>query len=200
MKSFTEEKRKKIVEKLFMEGKLLFQQYGIKKTNIRELAASVGIAPGTFYQFFRSKEELYFRILEKEELKIKTILLEKYSGSEPNEETLNQFLLDGIELVLTNDFMKKAIIEGDIQNMVQQLSQDVLEQHMAEDEHLLIPMLKKWKISGSNQQLKLFSSVLRALFMLVTHQKEIGEDHFRYTIEFYTKAISAQIFKERKTK
>ena len=66
-KTFTGKEKEIIRKTLITKGRELFSKYGLKKTSITELTNSAGIAQGTFYNFFESKEELYFEILEQEE-------------------------------------------------------------------------------------------------------------------------------------
>src|SRR5690625_5412597 len=70
---------------LIEQGKFLFSKYGFQKTSIREITKDVGIAQGTFYSFFKSKEELYFVILESEEKGIREQLfnVEKFKEQQP---------------------------------------------------------------------------------------------------------------------
>ncbi|UAL26941.1 TetR/AcrR family transcriptional regulator [Bacillus paralicheniformis] len=67
MPKFTEKEKEAIRSALVQSGRELFAQLGLKKTSVGELTASAGIAQGSFYTFFNSKEELYFEILQEEE-------------------------------------------------------------------------------------------------------------------------------------
>jgi len=60
---FTKEARQVIRQSLLQQGRKLFLRYGLRKTNVGELARAAGIAKGTFYHFFDSKEELFTEIL-----------------------------------------------------------------------------------------------------------------------------------------
>lgn len=60
---FSEEDKKQLTLQIHRNAIALFEQKGIKKTSIEELAASVGIAKGTFYHFYRSKGELVAGII-----------------------------------------------------------------------------------------------------------------------------------------
>lgn len=55
-KVYTDEKRIEIKEQLMTAGIELIKKYGMKKMNIEEITKKVGIAQGTFYNFFKSKE------------------------------------------------------------------------------------------------------------------------------------------------
>lgn len=55
-KVYSDEKRLEIREQLMKTGVELIRQYGMKRMSIEELTRKVGIAQGTFYNFFKSKE------------------------------------------------------------------------------------------------------------------------------------------------
>lgn len=62
-KAFSEEEKGRIHGRLLEAGRKRFTRYGLKKTTIEELAGAAGIAKGSFYLFFDSKEELYVALL-----------------------------------------------------------------------------------------------------------------------------------------
>lgn len=61
-KIYSEEKRQEIKEKLIEAGLELIKQKGMRKTSVEEITKKVGIAQGTFYNFFKSKEILIYEI------------------------------------------------------------------------------------------------------------------------------------------
>jgi AcrR family transcriptional regulator len=64
MKSFTEQERNNINEKLIYECSLSWQKYGYKKTNINDLCAKAGISKGAFYLFYDTKESLFIETIK----------------------------------------------------------------------------------------------------------------------------------------
>ena len=56
---FTEKEQEKIREELFLAGIKLIKEHGIQKTTVDKLTRSCGIAKGSFYLFYSSKEEAY---------------------------------------------------------------------------------------------------------------------------------------------
>jgi AcrR family transcriptional regulator len=80
-KIYSNERKLEIKEQLFDAGLELIQQSGLKGMNIDVLTKKVGIAQGTFYNFFASKEILVFYLVKRyqEQLnhKIEDIVLKK---------------------------------------------------------------------------------------------------------------------------
>jgi AcrR family transcriptional regulator len=63
MKTFDDDERREIKARLVAAGKRSFGERGVKGTGIQDLAAEAGIATGSFYVFYESKERLFFDIL-----------------------------------------------------------------------------------------------------------------------------------------
>ena len=59
---YSPEKRQDIKNQLLVTGLALLKQYGMKKMSIEQITQKVGIAQGTFYNFFRSKEMLVLEL------------------------------------------------------------------------------------------------------------------------------------------
>lgn len=60
---FSQEDKDRIKTRLLIEGREMMLKRGITKTNIDELAEHAGIAKGTFYHFFPSKQEFILEII-----------------------------------------------------------------------------------------------------------------------------------------
>lgn len=63
--NFTESERNNLFEKFYEEGYILLKNFGYKKLKVSDIAKSVGIATGTFYNFFGSKDEFIIWLIKK---------------------------------------------------------------------------------------------------------------------------------------
>lgn len=61
---FSEKKRREISNQIKEAALRLFETKGIRKTTVAELAESVGIAKGTFYNFYATKGQLVAEIMD----------------------------------------------------------------------------------------------------------------------------------------
>lgn len=61
---FSEEKRKELEKDIKAAALRMFGEKGIRNTTVSEIAQSVGIAKGTFYNFFESKGALICSIID----------------------------------------------------------------------------------------------------------------------------------------
>lgn len=79
---FTEEQQNEIREKLFRAGIKYLKTYGVQKITVDKLVAAAGIAKGSFYNFYKSKEEFLFALSEYAGNKMDEMLRRKLRGRE----------------------------------------------------------------------------------------------------------------------
>src|SRR5690625_1385348 len=116
-RGFNHHERKVIQKELLKHGQELFSHYGFKKTSISELSKLAGIAQGTFYNFYDSKEALFFEVLDKEEAKVKEILLnDSITESEVTRESFKKFLMKALDLIDNNPFIRMLFLGEEYEN------------------------------------------------------------------------------------
>ena len=74
-KGFTEHEKELIGKRLLEQGYRQFSAYGLKKTNIEEIAEAAGISKGAFYNFYESKEALFMDVIELAEIRFRQEML-----------------------------------------------------------------------------------------------------------------------------
>lgn len=79
---FTEEQQNAIREALFRAGMEYLKAYGVQKMTVDKLVAAAGIAKGSFYHFYKSKEEFLFALSEYTGGKMSEMLRRKLAGRE----------------------------------------------------------------------------------------------------------------------
>jgi len=60
------EKEEIIIKEISTSAKKLFQQYGLHKTTMEDIAKSAGKGKSTLYYYFKSKDEIFDRVIEEE--------------------------------------------------------------------------------------------------------------------------------------
>ncbi|MFR1571320.1 MAG: TetR/AcrR family transcriptional regulator, partial [Christensenellales bacterium] len=62
--AFTDYETEQLRKALLKETRRCAVTLGMKKTSVDQLTKAVGIAKGSFYKFYESKEMLFFAVLE----------------------------------------------------------------------------------------------------------------------------------------
>ena len=189
-RGFSEQELIAIRQHLIDEAKKQYRSKGFK-TGIKDVTDAIGIAPGSFYKFFSSKEELIFTILEEEEASIKANLLNEFQQvTSPDE--IASFLLRGIELASDNPFIELMMSPTQMSALSRKIPKEQFERHMKQDQFSIEKVLP----IQNHPNKKTISSAIRAFFLLTLHKREIGEDEFQNTLRFYAKALAHEILRE----
>lgn len=195
-KRFDEKEKLQIRQKLMNAGRRLFTQYGVKKTNVSELTSTAGIAAGSFYTFYRSKEELFFDLLEEEEQNIQGRLLRKIEGRPMTKSLFKTFLQEGFTLLTENPFFKQVMLADQLETVIRRLPPDRLERNYNQDQHYLLPLVKQWQTDGLLREAnpELIVSMIRSVILLSLHKKEIGEQVYGATLELLIDTLAEGLF------
>jgi len=179
-------------QSLIEAGRELFIQYSLQKTTIQDITQSVGVATGTFYNYFSSKEHLYFAVLEQEEKVMQQTLkdIPEIKGRN-RREILHELLSKVVFDIQRNPFIQQLLDSDQLKRLTHKLPQAVLEDHFKRDEDTFVSVVQVWQKHGliNHQNPTKVASIIRALFVLTLHEYEIGKDYFETTIEWYIERI-----------
>lgn len=193
VRAFNREEKEILRQQLIQKGKELFERFGLKKTSITELTKAVGIAQGTFYQFFASKELLFFEIIELEELKIKEKMF-SFIESHPQmtKDLFKEFLLLALKEIDGNPIIRSLINENNYEQLMRKLPQERVIQHIKRDSDLLLPIIKLWQDQNIiiKERAEVISGVIRGFILMSLHRKELGTEIYDKTIELYAEFIA----------
>lgn len=178
-KGFTAREKEIIRKKLIKHGKELFSFYGLKKTTITELCKAAGIAQGSFYNFFNSKEDLYLEILESEERASQEKFFRDYFSSGKMTKELFKGFLNDLIFTLENNALLNRLFIGDEYDVLQRkLPENEEDNNLSADSDVLVPLVRNWQkedllIEGDPE---VIAGLIRAYILIILHKKEIGEE------------------------
>lgn len=128
--AFTEEESKRIRQELILAGIRLSKELGVQKMSVEKLTAAVGIAKGSFYLFFGSKEDFILEAAAYASEETQKMLLKKLNGRTQMSahefmEFFNEYLHSDLDLMngltvsdfywLKNHIKKQVLFDPDIQ-------------------------------------------------------------------------------------
>ncbi|MFZ5351333.1 MAG: TetR/AcrR family transcriptional regulator [Bacillota bacterium] len=199
-KAFNDKEKEIIKRKLMEKGKEMFELYGLKKTSISDLTKAVGIAQGSFYSFFESKELLYYEIVEQihEEIQEK-LLKNSIILKEITRDSFKDFMMQAFELVGNNAILKRMLMENEYEYLVRKLPEERLMEHAKTDVKNLVPLIEHWQSLGMviDRDPLLIVNLVRTLFVNILHKKEIGEELFKPTMELLVELVAKGLIIER---
>ena len=193
--AFTTEEKEVIRKKLHKVAKECLQRYGVKKTTVDQMAAMVDISKGSFYNFYSSKEMLFFAVLEEYQIDVMNRLTEQL-GMETKIDTnrLVQLLYDFYQ-DFRYSFMYTIFKNHEMELLVRKLPKEVITNHHLIDDRMVKKIVSRINIR-ENVSVEIVSALFRTIAMTILHIEEIGEEQFDTTLKLVIQGIVEQITKE----
>ena len=193
--AFTTEEKEVIRKKLHKVAKECLQRYGVKKTTVDQMAAMVDISKGSFYNFYSSKEMLFFTVLEEYQIDVMNRLTEQL-GMETKIDTnrLVQLLYDFYQ-DFRYSFVYTIFKNHEMELLVRKLPKEVITNHHLIDDRMVKKIVSRINIR-ENVSVEIVSALFRTIAMTILHIEEIGEEQFDTTLKLVIQGIVEQITKE----
>ena len=193
--AFTTEEKEVIRKKLHKVAKECLQRYGVKKTTVDQMAAMVDISKGSFYNFYSSKEMLFFTVLEEYQIDVMNRLTEQL-GMETKIDTnrLVQLLYDFYQ-DFRYSFMYTIFKNHEMELLVRKLPKEVIINHHLIDDRMVKKIVSRINIR-ENVSVEIVSALFRTIAMTILHIEEIGEEQFDTTLRLVIQGVVEQITKE----
>ena len=193
--AFTSEEKEVIRKKLHKVAKECLQRYGVKKTTVDQMAAMVDISKGSFYNFYSSKEMLFFAVLEEYQIDVMNRLTEQL-GMETKIDTnrLVQLLYDFYQ-DFRYSFMYTIFKNHEMELLLRKLPKEAITNHHLIDDRMVKKIVSRINIR-ENVSVEIVSALFRTIAMTILHIEEIGEEQFDTTLKLVIQGIVEQITKE----
>ncbi|WP_049971630.1 TetR/AcrR family transcriptional regulator [Haladaptatus cibarius] len=197
MRGFDENQRERIRSELIEAGRDLFAQYGLQKTTIADLTDAVGIANGTFYQFFDSKELLYFEVVQREGHEIaEEIIANSLAAEDDPERAIRKFLRALVETMETNPLFERLMVGDEWDKMmrtVDEVSEEEMDARRAESFAHVLPYIEQWQ---EEEKLRdddpvAIVGTMGSVKFLVPYREQIGEEYYPIIRDMLIETIAA---------
>ena len=177
--AFTEQKNEMIRKDLLDEALRCAVTVGMRKTSVEQLTEAVGIAKGSFYKVFPSKELLFFAVLENthaETYAVAEKALQDNAELPPTErattERAAKIILAACKYL--SDTKAMTFIENDAEYLLRRIPSDIKAAHYHDDEVHIRQILEASGLVPKGG-MDLAAATVRGLILTVSHQGEIGE-------------------------
>jgi AcrR family transcriptional regulator len=208
MAGFDDAERERIRRTLRETGRDLFARYGLEKTTIGDLTDPAGIANGTFYRFYDSKEQLYFEILREEGERLAAeILAESFErvgdeGDLDAEAAIVAFLTLLCEEIETNPLVRRLVADDDRSRLMAQFSDEELEAERAESLSYVVPYVERWQAEGRLREgdPEVVAAAMGVVKFVAYRKDDFGDDEFyRAVRDVLIEAVAAGLTRTERT-
>jgi AcrR family transcriptional regulator len=195
-KSFSDHERAIIKKRLMDEAESCLSQYGVRKTTVEELVRRANIPKGTFYLFYDTKELLFYDVFNR----FHDEMHERYLAEidEMDNAITPQQLTDFIFRIFKEtkeSFFLKFMTSGEMELLIRKLPPELAQAQVEKDDfsiEKLLHLIPNIKV----ENYKVMRTALRAVFMAMLHEQEIGPDVFDDALKILIRGVVCQMFME----
>jgi len=176
-------------EQLLKAGKVIFSEKGFKDSNVAELARAAGMATGTFYLYFPSKEALFMDLFFKENEVLKKSLMASFNPEAEPLEAIQALMQQNLQGMAANPILK----EWFNRDIFQKIEEKYREENGLERLDFLydsfLGIVENWQAEGKLRA-DIPSDMIMALFAAIividAHKAEIGYQYFPKIQDYLT--------------
>ena len=173
-------------------GRVLFSTKGFKDTNISEITKMSGMATGTFYNYYPSKDKLFMDIFLDENAKLKKSILESIHLDANPMEVMKEMMFLNEKGMSSNPILK----EWYNRDVFSRIEQSYREENGIDSVEFLydsfIEVVKKWqseKKLRSDIDAELIMAIFSSIINIDTHKEEIGLKYFPQVLDHVAEFI-----------
>ena len=177
---------------LIEAGRALFRAKGFKATNVAKIAAKAGIAVGSFYKYFDSKEQLFVQVYVTENEELKQRLFESVDfNDDPVTFAAKLVARNAVEMnanpILREWYNTKLMskLEGHFQAQGFRSIHEMMQGGVTQ-------LITQWKAEGrlrGDIDTGMIVALFKAIPYIDLHKSEIGPEYFPEILSYMTQFI-----------
>lgn len=193
--AFSDNEKNLIRKRLDEVSQECLLKYGVRKTTVDQIVQMAGISKGSFYNFYPSKEILFFRVLEEYQKNIIEELTDKIRTE--NNIGIDKFteLIYGLYQNVRRSFIMNIIQNQEFEYLMRKLPKELIINHHSLDDLFTKKIFSYLKIKD-DINIEVVTASLRAIFMSMIYIEEIGEKDFDEALKLLIKGLAQQIIEE----
>jgi len=192
-KAFTDLEKKIIRERLLEQGHRLFSAYGLKKTNIEELAEAAGISKGAFYIFYDSKETLFMDVVELAEVRFRQEILATIELPGPSPRARLYAVLKQAFSLWKKIPLLQFFTRGDYELLLRRVPAEIIQEHLKSDQAFIEELVMRCQKAGIPIQAEVeqVRGLLYTLFLTSLHSDDFGADNLMDSFDLLVELVAA---------
>jgi len=192
-KGFTDHEKELIRKRLVKEGYKQFSAFGLKKTNIEELARAAKISKGAFYLFYESKEALFMDVAELAEQRFRQELLAMIDLPGPSPRARLCAIFQKAFALLKTIPILQLFTGSDYDLLFRRVPPEKLEEHLANDRLFFEELVTRCRSAGIpiRARPEEFLSLLYPLVLAALRGDDLGGDRSLGSIDPLLELVAA---------
>ncbi len=190
---FSATEKELISRRLLEQGYRLFSVYGLKKTNVEEIAQAAGISKGAFYGFYESKEALFMEVIEEAEKRVRQQLLAVIDLPGPSPRARLYAVFKKAFMLFTEMPILHFLTGSDYDLLFRRIPAEKLQEHLVNDLAFADELIARLKGAGIpiRAQTAQITTLLYPLVLSILHQDEFAQFGVVYGIDMQLELVAA---------
>ncbi len=175
-----------------LAAKDIFIKNGFKGTNISEIMKSSNMAVGTFYNYFKSKDEIFMEIYLEENAKVKKLVLDSVDKNDNPLHVITRMMTYNISLMKENPILKEWFNK----EIFHKIEKSFHEKNGFDSVDFLYSgfteIVKSWQNSGiirNDISPEMIMAIFNSLVQVEAHKSEIGIGYFPDLLQYLSEFI-----------
>ena len=190
-KIYTSEEKERIRDSLRREASRCLALYGVRRTTVDELVNRVEIPKGTFYLFYKNKEELFFDVLVNFSKRIENMYLQMLQELDENHiVTSLTDVFTEIAIRIYKEGIFRFLSEGEMELITRRVDKSTVENATLLREGMLRNLFSYFAIEDEND-IEAFSKGFEAILYTLLHAERIPE--IEKTLRFLIRGLVLQM-------
>jgi AcrR family transcriptional regulator len=192
-KAFTQQEKDWISRRLLEQGYKQFSAFGLKKTNIEELADAAGISKGAFYLFYDSKESLFMDVAEEAEKRFRQEVLAAIDLPGPTPRVRLFAVLKKAFILLETIPILRFFTSSDYDLLFRRVPPEKLQEHLANDRVFFEELVIRCQNAGIPIRTRAdeISGLLYPLVLSIFHKDDLSLNNFSGSIDLLLELVAA---------
>ena len=182
--------REKVREQLLETGFQLIKQYGLRKTSVADIAKKAGIATGTFYNFFSSKEEFVYQLVLYKRSFVKNSFQEITADGKADKEAFRQFLR---KIYLADNDVFEYLSESEVEMLKARWPEEYWK-NQGNDSVTSQWLLSNLEGVSPDCDWKVFTNLNKSISLIRHSRQRLHQDVYEETLDVLIDAIIRFVF------
>jgi AcrR family transcriptional regulator len=184
---------------ILISARDLFYSKGFKQTSVLDITQKTGIAVGSFYKFYKSKEEVFLDIFMEQAIQLKKQIMADVDIEQDPVVVVKDVLLKLFTSIRENPILREWY-NRDVYYKLEKYIQKDDGTNSLEDDYsynIFMDIINKWQKEGkfrTDIDSDMILNILNIFQYIDMHKKDIGESYFpqlmEYVIEFVVNGLS----------
>jgi len=177
-------------------GKVLFAEKGFKDTNVSEITKKAGIATGTFYNYYTSKDKLFMDIYLEENKKLKKSMLEQVDVDAHPMKVIGEVMKLNTIGMQQNPILREWYNKG-VFSRIEQVYRE--ENGIGQVDFVygfFFELIEKWQREDKMRkdiEPEMIMAIFGAIINVDTHKDEIGIQYFPKLMDYLVEFIMNEL-------